>query len=93
LDLLHVSDLIAAIQKVLSCRATGIFNVGSGKLYTTASVAEKIVALTGSYSKIHHARIKGNASNIMMNTRHLHEVTDWTAKIDLDSGLQALFSL
>jgi UDP-glucuronate decarboxylase len=92
LDLLHVSDLVSAVKKVLDRRATGVFNVGSGKLHTTASVAEKIVAFTGSQSVIYHSKIRGNASNIMMNTRRLHEMTDWTAKIGLDEGLQSLFS-
>ena len=92
LDLLHVSDLIAAIKKMLHRRATGVFNIGSGRLHTTASVAERIVALTGSQSALHHSRIRGNTSNIRMNTRRLHELTDWTAKISLDEGLQSLFS-
>ncbi|HLP80922.1 MAG TPA: NAD-dependent epimerase/dehydratase family protein [Nitrosomonas sp.] len=92
LDLLHVSDLVSAVKRVLDRRATGVFNVGSGRLHTTASVAEKIVALTGSQSVIHHSKIKGNASNIVMNTRRLHEMTNWTAKIGLDEGLRSLFS-
>jgi nucleoside-diphosphate-sugar epimerase len=91
LDLLHISDLISAIKKVIDARATGAFNVGSGKLHTTASIAEKIVTLTGSQSVISHSRIKGYASNILMDARRFTEKLNWTARNNLDDGLKSLF--
>ncbi|HEX2206309.1 MAG TPA: NAD-dependent epimerase/dehydratase family protein [Longimicrobium sp.] len=55
-DLVFVDDVVDAAAKVLERRATGIFNVGSGRGAAIRDVAEIALRLSGAHPSLVHSR-------------------------------------
>lgn len=90
LDLLHVVDLRAALAAAVERRPEGTFHLGTGVLTTTAAVAEQIVALLGSESRIRTLELAGSTSNIALESGRATAALGWRAQIPLAEGLRTL---
>lgn len=90
LDLLHVDDLCRAILMVLEHSAQGEFNVGSGKVTSTAEVAQMMVARLGSRSTIRQLEIDDYTSNIVMDHGRITAALRWHPIIDVNQGLETI---
>jgi UDP-glucuronate decarboxylase len=90
LDMLHVDDLRIAILAALKHGVQGTINLGTGIGTSTTEVAERIGALVGSRSKIHHIEIAGYAGNIIMDIGHAAAVLGWRPTMDLAQGLESI---
>ncbi len=90
LDLLHLSDLAEAIQSALGERPDTTINLGSGVGTSTAAVAQMIVEITDSRSRIEHREIAEYAGNIVMDTGRATSLLGWRSRIELRRGLETL---
>lgn len=92
LDLLHVGDFAAAIQRVLLTTDDTDFNIGTGVLTSTLDVAKIIRELTGSQSSIGYTQVASHAASVAMNTDKARRLLGWAAMTDLRSGLDQLIN-
>src|SRR6185436_15695218 len=87
----YVDDLIAAFVAFMETPAelTGPVNLGNPNEFTILELAEKVIALTGSKSKIEKRPLPADdptqrQPDIAMATKHL----GWQPKVQLEEGLQ-----
>lgn len=92
LDLLYVDDLMALLRNVVLQRVDGDFNVGGGHLYSTAEIAQMIVAFFGSDSIIEQQQVEDNVTNVMMDSRRARECFGWRPTTRLADMIPILMS-
>lgn len=90
LDLLHVSDLVIAIKKMIGNENVGDINIGSGNLITTNEIAKKIRDFYGSKSIISHSKINDHVSNVIMDSSKASALLDWRPQVSFDEGIRIL---
>lgn len=90
LDLLHIDDVRTAIVAAVENCTQGSINLGTGIGTSTTEVAERIVELIGSQSKIRHIDIDGYASNVIMDIGRASIMLGWRPTIDLAQGLETI---
>lgn len=90
LDLLHIDDLISAIQKAIERETSDVFNLGGGELVSTRQVAEWIVKYIGSDSQIDFHQLTRYVGNIQMDSSHAKEKLGWQPQIHWTDGLQMI---
>ena len=93
LDLLHISDLQAAIISATDSDFEGTVNIGSGRLIYTKGVAELIVSNIDSNSMIKQIDINTHASNIVLDTTKANELFNWKPIVEFETGLQQLLKI
>lgn len=91
LDLLHVKDLVRALALLVQRDCHGTFNLGGGRLVTTAEVARIIVAATNSCSEIMPIEIDDDVANIIMDSADIRAL-GWTPTISAEVGLGEIVS-
>ncbi|MBI5226937.1 NAD-dependent epimerase/dehydratase family protein [Candidatus Micrarchaeota archaeon] len=91
-DFVHVDDVISAIRAAMDYpEAFGTFNIGSGKSVSVLELAEKIVALTKSNSKIRFAQARlGEVRHSWADTALAEKELGFEASVGLDAGLETL---
>lgn len=87
LDLLHIEDLARAFDAALRAKASGEFNIGSGKLYSTLEVAQRIVALAGSRSAISQVPLEAHTANILMDYAKAERTFGWRPRLAFEDWL------
>lgn len=85
----YVEDLIGAIAKLVDSEEEGPINLGNPGEFTISELAEKVLAMTKSSSKISYYPLPGDdplqrKPDISM----AHKKLGWQPTIDLDEGLQ-----
>ncbi len=85
----YVDDLVEGIWRLLGSDYIGPMNIGSQAEISMLQLAEKIVGLCGSQSRIVHKELpaddpKVRRPDITLARKHL----DWEAKVSADEGLQ-----
>ena len=90
LDLMHLSDLVDAIEIAIRSGDTGTYNVGSGNLISTKNVAELLVQMTSSSSIITQTEINDYVANILLDSTAFSKKYGWYPKISLENGLKSL---
>jgi len=90
LDLLHVNDLRRAIVLAVEKDRGGDFNIGAGKLTSTAWAAEYIVKALKSKSKISHHKIQDYIGNVSMDSTKAKKQLDWQPRIDFVEGISEI---
>jgi UDP-glucose 4-epimerase len=90
-DFIFVKDIVGALSFVAgNNKAQGVFNVGYGKAMRILELAEEIITVTGSTSKIHfEASRPGDIRHSTSNPQKLMQA-GWTPQFDLSSGLKQL---
>jgi UDP-glucuronate decarboxylase len=92
LDILYIGDLVNAINKICDFNSLDSFNIGSGRNYSTLEIAELIVKITNSKSKVKSVLIEEFTSNIIMDNSKSKLLLDWIPEIELEEGLTKLIN-
>lgn len=84
----YVSDLVSGLMRLMDSGFIGPVNLGNPSELTVKNIAEKIISLTGSKSKIIYKELPENdpkkrKPDITLAKREL----DWEPKINLEEGL------
>jgi UDP-glucuronate decarboxylase len=90
LDLLHISDLVSALARVIGSDYKSRIHVGSGRALSTNEVARLIVAMTGSRSNIEHREINDYAANIVMDCKLARSALGWQPDVLFEEGLRRI---
>lgn len=88
LDLLHIDDLIRALQKVIAYKNTNVFNIGGGELVKTRQVAEWFINYFESNSQIQSHHLTRYVGNILMDSTKAQKILGWQPRIHWTDGLQ-----
>ena len=90
-DLLHVSDLVKAIEAVIEKQQTPyeIYNIGIGKAISIKDLVKKIIDISGKRLSTEHDLSKpSNKTAICLNTNKAKTELGWEPKIPLNQGIQ-----
>jgi len=87
IELLHIEDAADAIAKAADFPGVGIFNISSGNPVSTKSLAEMIVELAGSTSKVTHTQLDLVTHNITLDNTKAAKILGWTPTKSLKEGL------
>jgi UDP-glucose 4-epimerase len=87
-DFTYISDAVEATLAALK-KGEGTYNVGGGSRISIRRLAERIIRLTGSGSRIRYLPpIKGDAEHTMAGIAKAKRELRWTPRISLDEGLR-----
>jgi UDP-glucuronate decarboxylase len=88
----YVDDLVEGLIRLMNAPAelTGPVNLGNPKEFSVRELADKIIQMTGTRSKIEFRPLptddpKQRQPNIALARKHL----DWAPHVELEAGLQA----
>jgi UDP-glucuronate decarboxylase len=85
----YISDFIEGLVRMMKSKEFGPINLGQTKTYTYFEVAEKVINLTGSQSKIkYEAPLPYTAKQGIPNIQQAKEKLGWFPIVDLDEGLK-----
>ncbi|AKB60106.1 MULTISPECIES: SDR family NAD(P)-dependent oxidoreductase [Methanosarcina] len=88
-DFVHVRDVVRANVAALENGDGQVFNVAMGKSVTVLELAEKIVELTGSSSRIVH--VGSRAGDVRDSRADVSKISGWwKGEIELEEGLKSL---
>jgi UDP-glucose 4-epimerase len=101
-DFIYVGDVARAVR-VCMARLMGyeeqsegiadVYNVATGKDYTIQTLAEKILALSGSNQPLVYADPRlGDIEQSLGNATALTQATGWSAEVSFDEGLTRLWA-
>lgn len=87
-DFTYIQDIVQANVKAMD-KGTGEFNIGGGYNITVLQLAEKIIAVARSTSKITYENaVKGDADHTSANITKAAKELGWVPKTTLDEGLE-----
>lgn len=87
-DFTYIQDIVQANIKAMD-KGTGEFNIGGGYNITVLQLAEKIIAVARSTSKITYENaVKGDADHTSANITKAAKELGWVPKTTLDEGLE-----
>lgn len=87
----YVDDLIAAMTKIMDCSLSSPepINIGNPSEFTMIELAEKVIALTGSSSRIVHRPLPADdPAQRRPDISRVTQLTGWTPTVSVDEGLQ-----
>ena len=90
-DYLYIDDFVEAVDKLLSLRAEGVYNICSGKQYVVYDIVREIQTLCDKHSSISFdgsLERKSFPKYICGDNNKLRATTGWTPTIDLLTGLK-----
>jgi UDP-glucose 4-epimerase len=87
-DFTHIEDIIRANLTALNC-GTGVYNIGGGHRVSIQTLAETIIEITGSDTKICYApAVDGDAEHTFANTMKAEQELGWRPEVSLEEGLK-----
>jgi UDP-glucose 4-epimerase len=88
-DFTYIDDAVEATLLAQNRGDGEVYNVGGGKRITINELAEKIIAITESKSKIIHAPAKkGEAEHTLASIEKAKKGLGWEPKINIETGLK-----
>jgi len=89
-DFTYVSDIVEANLLLMNKKFSGdVFNIGRGEEITINELANAIIKLTGSKSKIKYLKDnKGDIVHECANTKKLEKTFNWKPRVSLEEGLK-----
>ena len=85
----YISDLVNGLYKLMESYATGPINLGNPGEFTMLELAEKIIKLTRSNSKIeYHELPQDDPQQRKPDINLAKKILKWEPKIQLDAGLK-----
>lgn len=89
-DFIHVKDVAAFLEAIITREEGGVFNVGTGKATTINLLAELVIKLTGLNLKpIYNPPRRGDIKHSVANVSKALNV-GWKPRISLEKGLYEL---
>ena len=87
-DFTYIDDIVKA--NILAVRkGRGAYNIGSGGSISISELAEKIIKITGSSSKILYGNdSKGDAEHTLSNVAKAKSELGWHPEVDIGRGIQ-----
>lgn len=87
-DFTFVDDAVNAAVQGIKKEATGEYNIGGGNRISVQELAEKIISITGSKSRIiYSGAIEGEAEHTLADITKARRDLGWSPKTDVDEGL------
>ncbi len=87
-DFTYIDDVVCANVLAMKCNR-GVFNIGSGHRISVKELAELIIQLTGSRSKIvFRDDARGDAQHTWANTDRAKAKLGWCSKVGIEEGLK-----
>ncbi len=87
-DFTYIDDIVAG-NLLLLREGEGTFNLGGNDRITVNELAEKIIRITGSHSKIEHMDdAKGDVEHTWADVEKAEKELGWKAKVGIDEGLK-----
>jgi nucleoside-diphosphate-sugar epimerase len=90
-DYLYISDVVDAIYlSAVTSRASGIFNLGSGKAYSIRGIAERIRDMINPTLPLGFGEVPYSSDQIMhleADISRLQRVLRWSPRVSLEEGL------
>ena len=84
----YVEDAVRATLAALE-KGEGFYNIGEGSRVSIRELAEKIISLTGSGSRLVFTEaVKGDAVHTQADIRKARKELGWSPKVGLDQGLR-----
>jgi UDP-glucuronate decarboxylase len=93
LDLINISDAIAAIKAVVEKNFYGTLHIGNGRGFSTFEIAQKIKKICGSKSEISLQKINDYNANIVMDITKAKKILKWSPKTNINNELNKFFSI
>ncbi len=88
-DFTYISDAVDATLKAMDKGDGQVLNVGGGSRISIGELAQKIISLTGSDSKIMYSEdVKGDAWHTWADVDKAGRVLGWKPEVNLDDGLK-----
>jgi len=91
-DYLYVDDICnAIIAAAENCDVAGVYNIGSGRVITIRSIAEKIRNLIDPSLNLNFGKIAYGTDQIMFLqsiSERFQSVTGWTPTVEIEEGLE-----
>lgn len=88
-DFTYIDDVAAASLKAMDGGDGDAFNIGFGSRTSIKELAEKVVNITGSKSKIVYSKsVKGDATHTQANPKKAKKHIGWEPKVSLEEGLK-----
>jgi UDP-glucuronate decarboxylase len=92
LDLLYIDDFVEGVVRILEADRAGVVHLGSGRLATTAEVAERIVAALGSPSELRRHRVQAYHANVLLDPAQAERELGWRATVPWEEGLARILA-
>jgi nucleoside-diphosphate-sugar epimerase len=92
LDLLHISDAVEALTRVLDTTNSDIFHFGTGILQSTTDIASTIAQLVGKPMRHEEIIIDEYTSNVAFPAEKARSILNWHSKISVEQGLASMLS-
>lgn len=89
-DYVWVGDVAAALAAMAVGRASGVFNVGSGRSVTVAELARRILVLAGQPDRAVVGRLPASRSTLAFDIAETEAAFGWRPQVSLDEGLARL---
>ena len=87
-DFTYVDDIVAGNLLLLK-KGEGTFNLGGEGRISINELAERIIKISGSKSKIIHSEdAKGDVEHTWADVKRAKDKLGWGAKVDIDEGLK-----
>ncbi len=87
-DFTYIDDIVQANVRAMD-KGTGVYNIGGGYNITVQQLAEKIIAVARSTSKITYENaVKGDAEHTSANITKAAKELGWVPKTTFDEGLE-----
>jgi len=85
----YVSEMVDGLIRLFDSKVHGPTNLGSGVEVSVLSLAETIIAMTGSKSKIHFvSKVKDDPRRRVPDIEQARKEIGWAPKVSLKDGLQ-----
>jgi len=86
-DLTFIDDIVAANCLALT-RGNGAYNIGGGHNISIQELAKRIIAITGSSSRIEYGEaVQGDAEHTSADIKKAEQELGWVPKTTIDEGL------
>ena len=91
-DITFIDDVIDATVFALNYTKTDTFNIGGGNRISVKEIAQKIIAITKSKSKIVFSdNVKGDVEHTECNSKKAQEKLNWKPKTTIDRGFKTYY--
>jgi UDP-glucose 4-epimerase len=87
-DFTYIKDIVQANIKAMN-KGSGVYNIGGGHNISVQQLAEKIIVVARSTSKITYENaVKGDAEHTSANIKKAEKELGWVPKTTIDEGLE-----